>query len=239
MLIDPDSLTANLSCLESIEKGSIRLVTQALYDFRGVAADIFRREPDLAQDIAEDITREALDRIGVSKIDTRLFGKMDYKRARYVFNRDYAIRQALFVDSKAEKFEGQDTATLQTAQTSLRIRHIRSGRPVDEVGKLPTVITTEKGKLLTTTIFVKYNYEELKQENKLLSITIAALPNGMLQSKYNPTAEQTIWRTGRNAPTRGEVFRVRLVFEWLKTLCNWRVQSIPMAPEAFTWDDDL
>jgi len=84
MLLDPDSLRTNPACLESIEKGSIRLVTQALCDFREVAADIFRRERDLAQDIAEDITREALDRIGVSKIDTRLFGKMDYKRARYV-----------------------------------------------------------------------------------------------------------------------------------------------------------
>lgn len=237
MLIDPDSLTTNLSCLESIEKGSIRLVTQALYDFREVAAEIFRRESDLAQDIAEDITREALDRIGVSKIDTRLFGKMDYKRARYVFNRDYAIRQALFVDSKAEKVEGQDTATLQTAQTSMRIRHIRAGREVDEAGKLPSVINTDKGKLLTTTIFVKYNYEELGRRNKLWSITVAAVPNGMLQAQYNPTARETIWRAGRNAPTRGEVFRVRLVFKWLKDSTNWRVQSIPIPPTPFTWDD--
>lgn len=108
---DPDDLADDLNLLEGIEKGSLRLVTQAVYDFRATAAEIFRREKDLAADIGEDITREALDRMGVSKIEVRLFGKMDYKRARYVFNRDYAIRQALFVDSKAEK-EGA-TATLK------------------------------------------------------------------------------------------------------------------------------
>ena len=128
---------------------------------------------------------------------------MDYKRARYVFNKDYAVRQALFVDSKAEKLSGQATATLQTAQTSLRILHVRSGRAIDEAGKLPTIISTEHGKCLTTTIFVKYNYEELRRGNRLRNITVAALPNGMLQEWYNPDARDTIWRTGRNAPSRG------------------------------------
>lgn len=235
MFTDPDDLAGDLELLEGIEKGSLRLVTQAIYDFRATAAEIFRREKDLAADIGEDITREALDRMGVSKIEIRLFGKMDYKRARYVFNRDYAIRQALFVDSKAEK-EGA-TATLQTAQTSMRIRHVRSGQAVDEPGKLPSVIKTEKGKCLTTTIFVKYYYEVKSGQNKLVSIVVAALPNGMLQVRYNPAPHETIWRTGRNAPSRGEAFRVRLVFDRLKEKCNWRVQKIPMAPQSFSWDD--
>ena len=237
MLINPETLSDNLGRLESIEKGSLRLVTQALYDFRETAAEIIRRETDKIQDIAEDITREALDRIGVSKIDARLFGKMDYKRARYVFNKDSAVRQALFVDSKAEKVQGQDTATIQTAQTSLRIRHVRSGQEVDEPGKLPPIIETEKGRLLTTTIFVKYNYEELRQQNKLVSITVAALPNAMLQDRYNPTARDTIWRAGRNAPTLGEPFRVRLVFDKLREKTPWRVQKIPVAPRPFTWNE--
>ncbi len=164
MFTEPESLARDLDLLEGIETGSIRLVTQALYDFRETAAEIFRSEPDLAADIGEDITREALDRMGVSKIEVRLFGKMDYKRARYVFNRNYAIRQALLVDSKAEKVEGQATATLQTAQTS-------------------------------------------------------------------------IWSAGRDAPTRGEAFRVRLVFASLKAKMRWRVQTVPMAPQAFVWED--
>ena len=237
MFIDPAILATNPDRLEGIEKGSIRLVAQALAEFRATAAEIFRREKDLEADIGEDITREELDRIGVSRIDVRLFGKMDYKRARYVFNKDYAVRQALFVDSKAEKTEGQATATLQTAQTSMRIRQVRSRQEVDEPGKLPPVIETEVGKCLTTTIFVKYNYAEFRRQNRLHSIIVAALPNGMLQERYNPNPYDTIWRAGRNAPTRGEPFRVRLVFELLKRKAGWRVQFIPMAPTPFRWAD--
>jgi Type II restriction enzyme SfiI len=234
---DPETLAGNLDRLEGIEKGSLRLVTQAVYDFRDTALEIFRREKDLAADIGEDITREALDRMGVSKIDVRLFGKIDYKRARYVFNRDYAIRQALFVDSKAEKLTGAATATLQTAQVSMRMRHVRAGLDVDEAGKLPIVIGEAGKRLLTTTIFVKYSYEVLAAENRLRQVTVAALPNGMLQDRYNPTARETIWRTGRNAPSLEEPFRVRLVFSRLKARQGWRVQHIPMSPEPFVWDD--
>jgi len=225
------------SLLEGIEKGSMRLVAQALYDFRDTAAEIFRREPDLAQDIGEDITREALDRMGMSKVDTRLYGKMDYKRARYVFNRDYAILQALFVDSKAEKIAGQATATLQTSQTSMIIRQIRREQEVSIPGKLPKIIETEKGKCLTTTIFVKFNYNTNNNDNKLVSIKIAALPNGFLQERYNPNTNDTIWRAGRDAPTLGEEFRVRLAFDKLKKKMNWRIQTIPMSPDPFVWDD--
>src|SRR5437588_5648132 len=155
MFIDPSTLANNSARLEEIEKASLRLVTQAIYDFRDTAARIFENERDLVADIGEDITREALDRMGVSRIDERLYGKIDYKRARYVFHPEYAIKQALFVDSKAEKISGRDTARLQTAQTSLRIRHMRQGQAIDEMGTLPQIINNQ---YLTTTIFVKYNY---------------------------------------------------------------------------------
>lgn len=183
MLIDPDDLASDLDTLEAIEKASLRLVCQAIVDFRGEAIRIFQNEKDLVQDIGEDITREALDRMGVSKIDDRLFGKIDYKRARYVFHPEYTIRQALFVDSKAEEAKGQRTATLQTAQTSLRIRQIKGGKLMDEAGKLPTVSESAKGKYLTTTIFVKYNYRKEATQNRLDSIIVSALPNGMLQEE--------------------------------------------------------
>lgn len=234
MFLDPSDL--HPAQIEEIEKASARLVTQAVYEFREAAADIFSKEKDLAQDIAEDITREALDKLGVSRMDLRLYGKIDYKRARYVFHPEYAVRQALLVDSKAEKEHG--TSTLQTAQTSMRIRHIRADQPVDEAGELPVNI----GKCLTTTIFVKYEYQD-EPENKLLEIIIAALPSGMLQDRYNPSHQDTIWRVGRNAPTRGEPFRVRLVFGLLKNKMRWRVQSIPMnpmlpaTPGSFPWDE--
>lgn len=240
MFIDVNELLNDPEKLEETEKASAKLVTQAVYEFRRTAAEIFKREPDLAQDIAEDATREALDRLGVSRMDIRLFGKIDYKRARYVFHPDYAVRQALFVDSKAEKEHG--TITLQTAQTSMTIRHIRAGKAVQVPGTLPLLVHTEKGDCICTTIFVKYEYSD-KPKTKLLEISVAAAPSGALQKTYNPSVDDTIWRAGRNAPTRGEPFRVRLVFDRLKEKASWRVQSIPMNPVlpdtagSFPWDE--
>ncbi len=237
MFVNPRTLHGDLDTLEEIEKASARLVTQAIVDFRGTAGELFANERDLPQDFGEDITREALDEMGVSRIRQRLYGKIDYKRARYVFHPDYAIRQALFVDSKAEKTSGAATATLQTAQTSLRIRHKRSGLSVDEPGTLPPILDIENGPFLTTTLFVKYNYQSAGDSpaHRLDSITVATVPHAYLQERYNPTAGDTIWRTGRNAPTLGERFRVRLVFELLAKKTPWRVQCIPAIPADFTW----
>lgn len=224
------------------------MVSQAILEFRDQASEIFAHEKDLPQDFGEDVTREALDRLGVSRIDQRLYGKIDYKRARYVFHPQYAVRQALFVDSKAEKTSGAATATLQTAQTSMRIKQNRAGVTRDEKGTLGPILTVTSGaSFLTTTIFVKYNYDEVvvpnlamgaasQRVNRLVSITVAGLPNGLLQDRYNPNATETIWRAGRDAPTLSEAFRVRLVFKLLKQKCRWRVQSIPMHPDPFVWD---
>jgi hypothetical protein len=234
MLLDPRLLLDDLDRLEEIEKALLRLVVQALYDYRDTTAVIFGIESDLVADIGEDITREALDRMGMARIDQRLFGKIDYKRARYVFHPEYAVKQALFVDSKAEKVAGQQTATLQTSQFSLTVRQVRTGQKVEVSGGLPTILG---GEYITTTIFVKYNYEELSDGNKLKSTTVAAVPNGMLQEQYNPTVQDTIWIAGRNAPSRGEAFRVRLSFHRLKQKRKWRVQTIPLSPIAFVWDN--
>ncbi len=236
MLINPQELNQNLDRLEEIEKVSLRLVTQAVYDYHTVAQEIFQEESDLVADIGEDITREALDRLGMSKIDQRLFGKVDYKRACYLFHPDYALKQALFVDSKAEKVEGQGTATLQISQFSMLVRQIRAGQALEIAGKLPTILTLKGESYLTTTLFVKYNYETQGAINTLKSITIAAVPNGILQERYNPSAQDTIWIAGRNAPTLGEEFRVRLSFARLKQKATWRVQKISLNPDTFHWD---
>ena len=240
MTLDPTELPANLDMLESIEKATLRLVVQAVYSFAGEAVDIFRNERDEVQDVAEDVTREAMDRIGTSVIPVRLFGNIDYKRARYLFSPDFSLRQALFVDSKAEKVEGARTVTIQTSQTSMRIRQIRAGAEVDEAGDVPVVYHDRNAvAYLTTTIFVKYNYAEVAGgQNQLESISITCLPNGMLQDRYNPNAQTTFWMAGRNAPTRGEDFRVRIGLPRLKALANWRVQRVQVEPEiAFAWDD--
>jgi hypothetical protein len=237
MLIDPNQLRDNLKRLEEIEKASLRLVVQAIYDYRDLAIEIFRAEQDLVADIAEDITREALDRMGMARIDQRLFGKIDYKRACYLFHPDYAVKQALFVDSKAEQVSGQQTATLQTSQLSMIVRQIRADRSMEVQGSLPKILTLRGNAYITTTIFVKYNYEEPESSNQLRSVTVAAVPNGFLQNMYNPTPEDTIWLAGRNAPTRNEVFRVRLSFPRLKEKCCWRVQTIPCPPIEFEWSE--
>ncbi|MGH9753334.1 MAG: SfiI family type II restriction endonuclease [Blastocatellia bacterium] len=237
MLISPYDLQNDPERLEEIEKSSLRLVVQALCDYRSTAQEIFREESDQVADIGEDITREALDRLGMSRIDQRLFGKVDYKRARYLFHPEYAIKQALFVDSKAEKVSGEGTATLQTSQLSMTVKQVRAGQEIDVPGKLPQIIKLRGKPYITTTLFVKYNYQENEAGNSLVSVTIAALPNGMLQEKYNPTSQDTIWLAGRNAPTLGEEFRVRLSFARLKEKSGWRVQKILMPPNVFAWTE--
>jgi hypothetical protein len=162
---------------------------------------------------------------------------MDYKRARYVFHPQYSVKQALLVDSKAEKTSGDATATLQTSQFSMIVRQVRQGQTIEVPGKLPPVVTVKGEDFLTTTIFVKYNYEESKAGKTLVGIRIAAVPNGLLQDRYNPIAGDGIWLAGRNAPTLGEEFRVRLSFAALKKKARWRVQLIPLAKGSYAWDE--
>ena len=238
MSLDLSTLSSNPHLVESIEKATLRLVVQAVYDFHETAREIFVGERDLVADIGEDITREALDKLGTSIIPARLFGKIDYKRARYVFHPEYSVRQALFVDSKAEKIAGKGTATIQLAQTSMRVRQNRSGQTIDEPGSLPTVFESQGNPFLTTTIFVKYNYDSNDEVNKLVSVTLVCLPNGILQDRYNPSADDSFWRAGRNAPSLGEAFRVRIGISHLKAKANWRVQVIKLDPAlAYSWDD--
>lgn len=236
MLIDPYSLSSELGQLEEIEKASLRMIVQALFDFKESAEEIFHEESDLVADIGEDITREALDSMGMSRIDQRLFGKMDYKQARYLFHPEYSVRQALFVDSKAEKSSGKETATLQTSQFSMEVRQFRSGQSLQIPGTLPPILSIRDQDYITTTIFVKYNYTELTPKSYALDgVTIAALPNGLLQERYNPNATDGIWLAGRNAPSRGEAFRVSLSFSRLKAKAGWRVQSVPISANVLQW----
>ena len=237
MTLTANELRANPDVIEQVEKATLRMVVQAIYDFREEAIDIFANEADLVADIGEDITREALDRQGMPTIPVRLFGKIDYKRATYLFQPEYAVRQALFVDSKAEKSSGAGTATIQTSQTSMRVRQIRSQERIDTPGELETIATIRGAEYLTTTIFVKYNYSE-NAANHLDTFSVLCLPNGLLQDRYNPTADDTIWRAGRNAASRGEAFRVRISLTTLKRKANWRVQAITAnSAQPFTWDD--
>ena len=101
MYKDPTTLTRDE--IEAIEKLSMRWATQALLNFAPTAWDEFRNSPDDADGVAEDVTQEALNDLSGFAIRQRLYGTVDYRQARYVILPDYMVRQALFIDSKAEK----------------------------------------------------------------------------------------------------------------------------------------
>ena len=240
MSLEPQSLLHDLNLLEQVEKATLRMVVQAIYDFREEAGEFFIHETDLVADIGEDITREAMDRMGTSTIPVRLFGKIDYKRARYVFHPEYSIRQALFVDSQSGESgrcgNGHDT----NGADFMSVRQVRAGAPVDVPGTLPQILSVQDADYLVTTVFVKYNYTEVVEtsQKSLESISMTCLPNGMLQERYNPTPTQTFWLAGRNAPSRGESFRARIGLNRLKRLAPWRVQRISLTSATpFVWDE--
>ena len=227
-----EKLPPNLSLdeIEEIEKSALRALWIATRDFALDAWEFFRQSNDDPKDIAEDVTREMLDRLGGYGIPQRIYGNVDYRKARYVINPDLAVRQALFVDSKAEK--SCDTATLQLSQFSMSVLQDRSGSYRNEPGLLQSVQTYGEHEYLVTTLLSHYHYSSQQGNDgkdrppyHLKRITICAIPNGKLQERYNPNPEETIWRAGRNAESRGESFRVRLSFAKLSMKCHWRVQK--------------
>ena len=241
MTLDPNSLATNPDLLEHIEMASLRLVAQALYEFKRDAVQIFAIEQD-NQDkvniIGEDITREAMDRLSTSVIPVRLSGDVDYKRARFYFHPDFSLRQALFVDSKAEK-GAPDVARVQVSQTSMPIRYInrKTREVIDKTGTMPEIYQRDDEPFLTTSIFVKYHYAEQLNVKTLTNITILCIPNGMLAATYNPTPQDTIWQVGPDAPTRAEKFRARVNFRALREKAPWRVQRVSVEEDLpFTWN---
>jgi len=211
---------------EQIEETTLSMVVQALTNYAREAETIFREESDMPQDIAEDVTREAIMLMGVSGLQERLYGKVDVKKAIYVFLPD-PVPVALMLDAKAEKTNGDKTATIQMSQTSMRVRMTRSGKDVDHPGKLDMEIYKGGNRFYVVTIIAKYIYEKISSGGlRLCSIMTACIPNGKLQDRYNPSAQDGIWLAGRNAPTLGEDFRVRLSFEKLENKASWRVNRI-------------
>ena len=210
--------------IEEIEELTLRWIFQAILDFGTEAHEIFLNSPDSVKDIAEDITRELLDRLPGFNVQQRIYGTVDYKRARYIILPEKTVRQALFIDSKAEK--ENRSATIQMSQTSMWIRQQRSGSSVNEKGLLPEISEYGDQNYLTTTCLVHFLYTDDSDIYHLKEVKIAAIPNGKLQDRYNPTVDDGIWLAGRNAPTRGEDFRVRVSFAKLKEKASWRVQVI-------------
>ena len=120
---------------EKLERTTMEMVVQAITDYRKQATRIFLEESDLAQDIAEDVMREAIGSMSIASQQERLYGKVDYKKAIYVFIPE-AYSVALMLDAKAEK--GNGSAAIQMSQTSMRVQYVNSkdGSVVNETGKL-------------------------------------------------------------------------------------------------------
>ncbi|MDR3349807.1 MAG: SfiI family type II restriction endonuclease [Acidaminococcales bacterium] len=224
-----DARDLSLDEIENIEKLTLRWLVQATMDFGFDAYDIFYYSPDSVKDVAEDITREIVDRLPGYNTTQRIFGTVDYKKARYIILPNQIVRQALFVDSKAEKTN--QTATLQISQTSLEIRQMRSGSIVNVQGRLPAIYPHDNNNYLSTTLLLHYCYEDIENRHFLKDITVCCVPNGLLQERYNPTPERTFWVAGRNAPSLGEEFRTRISFARLIALTPWRVQRINIIRE--------
>lgn len=236
MHLNPNQLANDPVKLEQIEQAALRLLVQALYDYRVEASEIFRNETDNVADIGEDITHEAVSSLGFSRIHRRLYGKVDLKRACYLFLPEFSVRLALFIDSKAEKPGGAGVARIQMSQLSMQVMQTRAGYNITVPGQLPKVVTLDGVDYLTITMFVKYVYDETLAGNELNKIIVSSLPNGFLQETYNPNHTDTIFTAGPNAPSLGEDFRTRLSFPRLKSKMNWRVQTIFPSPAAFVWD---
>ncbi|MCP9487040.1 MAG: SfiI family type II restriction endonuclease, partial [Gaiellaceae bacterium MAG52_C11] len=199
----PHEFENDLDALEAVEKATTRFVGHAVHDLLPIAAQQFQGIAvgtgvgDRANYLGEDLTRLALDRIGASRvIDGRLFGTTDYKLASYQFLPDFAVRQALFVDSKAEK-NALNVARIQVTQTSLEVRQFRDSGPICVAGRVPPIWSSQDGHdYLPTTVFVKYHYRQSAEGLELRVVSVVALPHAFLQEIYNPTAADRIWNVG-------------------------------------------
>lgn len=206
------------------------MVVTALRDYRTQAIEIWRNETDSPADIAEDVLREAVEAMGLSEMHERLYGKVDLKKAIYVFAPD-AEPVALMLDAKAEKTNS--VARLQMSQTSMTVHQKRGEEIMSVSGGLAPFIERSGRRMLTVTVIAKFVYSA-DNGHDLERIIVACIPNGLLQDRYNPSWQDTIWRAGPDAPTRGEDFRVRLHYGDLRSKAPWRVVDIDCEPDPPT-----
>ena len=155
---EKDPINLSSQEIEEIEALTLRWIFQAVLDFGMEAHEVFLNSPDSVKDIAEDVTRELLDRLSGFNMPQRIYGNVDYKRARYIILSEKTVRQALFIDSKAEK--ENTSATIQMSQTSMWVRQRRSGRVIKEKGSLPEISEYRDKHYLTTTCFVHFMYDD-------------------------------------------------------------------------------
>lgn len=222
--------------IETIEKISLRLVVQAILTFGTQAWLEFRDSPDKPQDIAQDILRDALDELAGFSRRQRVLGTVDYRRSRWLPTPFGLVPQAIYVDAKASQESYR--INLQLSQISMRPIYWdrASKQPVEREPGIPTTYrfsfaNEQTREAITTTIFVHMVYKE-KAAGKgrpvrlLTDARVVAIPNGKLEHRYAPSADDTIWRAGKHSPGRGEEPRTRISITALQRKALWRVQHI-------------
>ena len=236
----------SLDQIEEVEKLSLRLAYQALVWFAPQAFDFFNRSPDDPEDIGEDITREAVGAFPGFPIRERLFGTIDFKQARWFPSHYGLIPQALMIDSKAKKTEEVYRLDLQMSQVSMVANLEAKPEPLTPLLRQTMDIQFEGNEVrpaLTTVLTVHYTYAD-KAEGQigktLAKITLCAVPNGLLQERYSPSRERTVFNVGKHSSGRGEDPRVRIVYETMRAFAPWRVQDIFFddgGRDTFAWRD--
>lgn len=96
---------------------------------------------------------------------------------------------------------------------------------------------------ITSLVTVHYSYDVKgagQVGNRLRKIIVSAVPNGLLQDRYSPSKERTIFGAGKHSPGRKEEPRVRIYYKKLRSFALWRVQEINFAADGidrFEWKD--
>ena len=124
------------------------------------------------------------------------------------------------------------------AQTATRVRLPRRGQDLEEPGKREPTIPRGARVSSTGTSSTQFIAKETAENHDLVWIVVACLPNGRAQHRYNPTATDTIWSAGQDAPPLGETFRVRLSSEDLHRKSARRVYPLEPSPsvrESAVW----
>ena len=220
-----------LDRIERIEQTVMEFVVCALAEYFDHAVEAFQYESDLPEDIAEDVMSHAVESMGVSKINERLVGKVDFKKALYAFVPE-PCPVALMLDAKAENCRerrgDQDSVTIQLSQTSMMVmRRSRAGSSdILERGGLCYSFKRGDLELLVVTIVAKYVHTMVGDEKALLAIDVACIPNGMLQKRYSPTPIDTIWLAGKRSSS------VRLSYRRLRAKAPWRFRQISARQSA-------
>lgn len=181
MLNDIDADDLSIDQIEEVEKISLRLAFQALIWFAPQAWDIFDRSPDDPQDIAEDVTREAIGIFKGFSINERLFGTIDFKQARWLPMTFGLVPQALMVDSKAKRAYENARLDLQMSQVSMDVLLKSKEEPLQPGLKTAMDVRFEGGivkKAITSVITAHYSYDIKppgQDGNRLQRIIVAAV----------------------------------------------------------------